>query len=140
MSFLRRVLMCVGPIVLASLDASLTVHGQLPEYWAGSFQIVQEHNPLAHAVLAWHPMAFAAGMMLWIAAFGAAILWLRVSWARAAALLVMFGHALGSMSWLLRWPYGLLYSIGLLVVVRLLAIPMVDLGQKTPTSTAAGDS
>jgi hypothetical protein len=98
---------------LTGLDYWLTLAGQAKEYWAGNHTRVKEGDPLLHALLAWHPMAFIAvnaaltlvfvGLILLTPRIVAAIFSIMVSllhWAGASTWLVMGGYRHGrELSW-----------------------------------------
>jgi len=114
----KRTGMCIGPAALAVVDAAVTLFGQSPGYWDG-FAIIHEHNPLAFLLLRLHPALFSVAVVVWIAAFVAAIHVLPVGLARVVAFLVMLSHAFGASTWLIQWPLGVLWVLALLLVVRL---------------------
>src|SRR5215831_14552590 len=112
--FGRRFLgFCLLPILLTALDYGLTLAGQAKEYWAGDYARVKEGDPLLHALLAWHPLAFIAvnaaltlgfvGLILLTPRIVAAIFSIMVSvlhWAGASSWLVLGGYRHGhELSW-----------------------------------------
>ena len=105
---------------MAVVDAALTLGGQAPEYWSDGYAFVREDNPIANWLLQLHPMAFVMGVILWMISFTAAVHRLPIGLARVTAFAVMFGHALGAASWLLRWHYGLVAVFVLLLAARAL--------------------
>jgi hypothetical protein len=112
--------MCAGPLVLVAIDAAVTLLGQTPEYWAGGWDVVREHNPLAYWLLRLGPGAFCLGVVLWAGLVVAAVHLLPVALARGTAFCVMFGHALAATTWLLRWHFGIILVVGLFLLVRTL--------------------
>jgi hypothetical protein len=98
-STLRRLWLCLPPL-LCCADVWLTLHGQSADYWRGVFSTVHELNPLARWCLLLHPLAFVAAAVLWGITFCAALLFAKRRWAGPLALLITFGHALGTASWL----------------------------------------
>lgn len=116
----ERSLICIGPLVLMGIDAALTVWGQSPDYWTGDWTVVREHNPLAYWILRLGPAAFCLAVVLWAGLVVAAIRLLPIGLARGVGFCVMFGHALGAATWLLRWRFGIILAVGLFVLVRAL--------------------
>jgi hypothetical protein len=111
----RRVVWCVGPALACLLDVLLTLHGQSTAYWHGAYEQVLELNPLASWVLQWHPLLFAAGGLVWLAAVVLLIVRLPRHLALPLAFVVQAAHTLGAASWLLRAGSG-----GLLAALVLL--------------------
>ena len=97
-----RLWLCCAPAALIALDVGLTLHGQPEAYWAGRYEGAVELNPPACWVLRQHPLLFAAGGLMWLAAVSALVLFLPGPLARAAALAAVCGHTLGAASWLAR--------------------------------------
>ncbi len=120
MAVSKRTWMCAGPVVMVVADAALTLVGQAPEYWLDGYSAVREDNAIGHWLLELHPVAFLLGVVLWTVLFAAAIHRLPIGWARVLAFGVMFGHAFGAATWLLRWPFGLLAVLGILLLARAL--------------------
>jgi hypothetical protein len=95
------------PLVLASLDAALTLAGQPPEYWRGDYARVNELSPTFNQLLAIHPLAFVAGFIGWLLAFTCLILLFPRTLALATSIAVAIGHTWGATTWLLyRFDYG----------------------------------
>lgn len=108
MRFQRRLLgLCIPPVMFAALDGALTLTGQSAEYWAGNYGRVNELSPTFNHLLAYHPLAFAAGSLAWMLVFCGMILLMPPMLALTTSIAVTVGHALGSMTWLLYWiPSG----------------------------------
>jgi hypothetical protein len=96
----------VVPAALIALDVGLTLAGQSPDYWRGHYAAADELNPPACWALQQHPLLFAAGGAVWLGAVSAGLLLLPRGWARATALAVVFGHTVGSASWLVLRGFG----------------------------------
>jgi hypothetical protein len=105
-------------VLFCALDTMLTLVGQESAYWAGDLSAVNEMNPVGRVLLAWHPAAFVAGIIIWMAVFCAATLWLRQPWP-VLVLVVAMAHAFGAATWLLFWdwpsPWGWVGAATLLV-------------------------
>jgi hypothetical protein len=102
----RRVVFCVGPVFACLLDVLLTLRGQPDAYWHGDYEQVMELNPLGSWCLQWHPLLFAAGGLVWLAAVVVLILRLPRHFALPLAFVVQAAHTLGAASWLLRAGSG----------------------------------
>ena len=61
--------LCIPPIVLCILDQSITLLGQHSQYWKGDYQTAMEGCPPFHWLLQQHPLAFEAGIAVWLALF-----------------------------------------------------------------------
>ncbi|MFO0873945.1 MAG: hypothetical protein U0575_08245, partial [Phycisphaerales bacterium] len=96
----RKLWLCLPPAVLCVIDQSVTLWWQPAAYWRGDYAMAREMNPHYGWLLRQHPLAFEAGVVAWIVAFSAAILWLPRRWAFACALAITFGHTWGAGGWL----------------------------------------
>jgi hypothetical protein len=99
--------LCLPPLAFSVLDGSLTLIGQSAEYWAGAYARVNESSPTFNHLLAAHPLAFAAGLLGWMAVFVGIILLLPDTFALVVSIAVTLGHAVGAATWVLwRFQYG----------------------------------
>jgi hypothetical protein len=62
----RFIGLCLPPVALCLLDATLTLTGQTEFYWAGDYSQVNEGSPTFHQLLSIHPLAFVAGQAVWL--------------------------------------------------------------------------
>jgi hypothetical protein len=121
----RRLLcLCLPPILVWSVDCTLTLCGQSAAYWAGSGtrstdgitslhhypSPVNEVAPTSRHLLTLHPLAFVAGAVLEMCILCSLILLLPPSLAVMACLAATLGHTWGATTWLSRLQYG--YQIG----------------------------
>lgn len=98
--FRRRFLgLCVPPLVLGSVDGSLTLVGQSSFYWENHLAI-NEANPIFAGLLQIHPVAFLAGAGAWLAMLCTMILVLPRLAALILSIAITFGHTIGSGKWL----------------------------------------
>ena len=104
-----------APIIVTVLDASLTLAGQASSYWSTRSPI-NEVNPVGYWFLSVHPLFFAFGIALWIALYGAAILFLPKYVALVLATAVTLGHTWGASTWLPLWAGVVLWIVSLLVL------------------------
>ena len=101
----RRLLgLCPVPVLLAVLDGWLTLYGQRPAFWAGDHSQVNEWTPGFHILLTHGPIAFIAGLAVWVLAFVGMILLLPPTLALAVCLGFTLGHAIGAFSWIVYYP------------------------------------
>jgi hypothetical protein len=114
--------LCIPPIVLCILDQSITLLGQHSQYWKGNYQTAMEGCPPFHWLLQQHPLAFEAGIAVWIALFSTVIL-LSPRWlAMAISIAIVVGHTWGTSTWLLlRFGQGYWLCIALFFMSGLLA-------------------
>ena len=118
--------LCLVPVLLAALDASLTLYGQPSDYWAGDYSQALEGTPGFRILLTHGPAAFIAGEAVWVLAFVGLILMLPSTLALAVCLQFTLGHTIGAFSWLDRLPHGrelpivinTMSAIGLAVGIR----------------------
>jgi hypothetical protein len=102
----RLIGLCLVPALLAVLDGSVTLIGQPPAYWAGDHSQVREGTPGFRVLLTYGPMAFVAGLAVWVFAFVGMILLLPSTLALAMCLMFTLGHAIGAFSWINTFPNG----------------------------------
>jgi hypothetical protein len=114
--------LCIPPIVLCILDQSITLLGQHSQYWKDNYQTAMEGCPPFHWLLQQHPLAFEAGIAVWIAFFSTVIL-LSPRWlAMAISIAIVIGHTWGTSTWLLlRFGQGYWLCIALFLMSGLLA-------------------
>lgn len=118
----RLVGLCLPPVAFAALDGGLTLAGQSTVYWSGEYRSVNEASPTFHHLLAIHPLAFVAGIAVWVAVFCGFILLVSETWALVASLTVTNGHAAGAATWLLwRFQYGYQAANGLFLLAAIAA-------------------
>jgi hypothetical protein len=83
-----------------SFDIGLTMHGQPTEYWAGDYSQTTEGAPFFRKLYQIHPLAAAAGDVLWAAII---LTWILLSPEVLAVILtiaIVFGHTAGGCTWL----------------------------------------
>ena len=90
------------PIAVCLLDVALTLYGQPNSYWQGDYGTVLEGNPVPRYFLEIHPLAFAVLVVFWITCFSVAILFLPRGWATRARRLIVIGHSIGAISWMIH--------------------------------------
>lgn len=113
--------LCLPPVLLCAFDNTVTLLGQSAEYWAGDYLRVNEASPTFHHLLQIHPLAFAVGIMAWMAVFVGIILLSPDILALIVSIAVTFGHAAGAATWLLwRFHYGYQAVNGLLLASAVL--------------------
>jgi len=99
------------------LDQLLTLWGQSAEYWQGRYEFTNESSPPFNWLLRQHPLAFEAGILVWIVLFCVAIVAVPRRLAMTLSMAIMIGHTWGATSWLmLRFANGYWLSIGLFLV------------------------
>ena len=125
----RFVGLCVPPLVLAAVDAALTLTGQSAEYWGGEFSRVNEGSPTFNQLLQVHPAAFVAGCLVWYLVFAVGILLLPRTLALVASLAITTGHTAGAASWLFyRLPIGYQLANGLFLASAILTVACMRWG------------
>jgi hypothetical protein len=102
--------LCLPPACFALLDGTLTLAGQSAAYWAGTHAEVNEASPTFHHLLAMGPLAFAAGMLVWIGVFVGIILLVPDTLALILCIAVTFGHTAGAATWIL-WRFQYSYQV-----------------------------
>ncbi len=106
----RFIGLCLPPIPFCLLDASLTLIGQSADYWGGDYARVNEASPTFNHLLAIHPLAFLAGIAVWLGVVVGFLLLVPDTLALIASIAVVFGHTIGAASWLL-WRFQYSYQL-----------------------------
>ncbi len=115
----RKYLLCAGPITCCMCDLIVTLWGQSSGYWAGDYGDVTEGNPIPRWLLQQHPGALVIAIIVWIATFSGAILWLSDRPANIIAGSVVLGHAFAVCTWWVNDGIpGILGIVCLLLFVR----------------------
>ena len=114
--------LCIPPIVLCILDQSITLIGQPSGYWRGHYELAIEGSPPFYWLLTHHPLAFEAGIAVWIALFSTVIL-LSPRWlAMGISIAIVIGHTWGTATWLFfRFAQGYWLCIVLFLASGILA-------------------
>lgn len=111
-------ILLVPPSLAAIADGLLTVAGQPDGYLSGDASTVREWNPVARYLLSFSPWAFAIGICCWIAILCITIFLLRDRNAVVLSLFVCAAHLVGVSTWLIRYPYGILWVFLLWICFR----------------------
>ena len=133
-----RLWVCVAPVALCLLDQSVTLAYQPAQYWAGDYLQAQEACPPFRWLLQSHPLAFEAGVAIWIAAFAVVIFALPRRAARTVALALVIGHTWGASSWIHEFvPAGYWVVIALFIGSAALTVATWDRADRGPTAAAS---
>ncbi|HEV3257016.1 MAG TPA: hypothetical protein VG013_09070 [Gemmataceae bacterium] len=124
---------------MCALDAGLTLIFQPAAYWAGQFEKVNEFSPLDRWMLMQHPLAFVAGVSVWITGISLVLLWLPTRASLALAVTLVLGNATGASWWIgARLPGGFWIGYGLFLVIAVLVVATwVQAGVLTPANKSA---
>lgn len=95
--------LCIPPLILLALDATLTLLGQPEAYWSGDYAHVKELNPAAWFLMGWHPVLFLAVVILIGGLITAVIFLLPRGHAYMLSLIASFLSAAGASSWLVEY-------------------------------------
>lgn len=99
--------LCLVPMLFCGLDATLTLVGQSPGYWAGDHSLVNEASPTFHDLLRLGPGYFLSGIVVWATIFVCLIVLAPDAAALVISIAVTFGHTVGAATWLLyRFEFG----------------------------------
>ncbi len=113
--------LCLAPVLFSCLDGTVTLVGQSAAYWGGNYAQVNEASPTFHHLLAIHPLAFLAGLMVWMSVFIGIILLLPDTLALIVSIAVTFGHTVGTATWFLyRFQFGYQVCNGLFLLAAVL--------------------
>src|SRR5262245_15517608 len=118
---LRRVRLWLVPVAFCAVDVTATLLGQPSDYWAGQRDQVREANPVADAILRWHPLAFVVGAVALMGVYVLLIERLPRNLARVASFVIVFLHAVGAATWFVRLGVvGYALAVGWLLLGSLL--------------------
>jgi hypothetical protein len=95
-----RLWLCIPIIITDLLDATVTMLGQPPEYWKGSYNLVSEFNPFARWLLTIHPIGIAIYTILDIAAISTLIILLPLMISKTLSAFWAIGSAKAIYNWL----------------------------------------
>lgn len=115
MKQVERAWLCFPALLLYCCDVTITLASQRPAFWAGTFDAVEEGNPLARSLLLFGPWAFVAVATCGAAGYSAIIFFAHRSLAVTLSFGLTFAHALCAAYWLPR--HG---TIGIVAAVLLL--------------------
>ena len=120
---LRKFELVVYPTFAACLDGLLTIVGQPDSYSRGDLPSAHELNPIGFLFLSASPVVFGIGLLIWVAAFGLMIAVSKKPFAGRGSLIISGLHIFGASTWLIRYPYGLVWTILLISAFRFLVVP-----------------
>jgi len=92
--------LCVPIIVTDLLDATVTMLGQPKEYWAGSYDLVNEFNPIARWLLTIHPIGIVIYTILDIAIISILVIFLPLIISKTLSAFWAIGSAKAIYNWL----------------------------------------
>ena len=134
--FTRRLLtLCLPPLLVWSVDCTLTLRGQPEAYWATRpaqttdginslhsypAKRVNEVNPTSRYLLKWHPLAYIAGSLLEMVILCSLILLLPSSLALMTCLAATIGHTWGATTWIARLHNGFQIGNGFFLLVAVI--------------------
>jgi len=118
----QRLWLCVAPWIFCMIDQGITLQLQSPEYWAGDYSQANEANPWFNWLLRQHPLYFEVGILLWVAVFTLAVVFLPRLLAMIGCVAIVLGHTWGACTWLLWMPFGywmvlLMFLMGAIAIV-----------------------
>ena len=125
------------PMAASVVDVTMTLVGQGSRYWSGDFGTVDEFNPLARLLLAWHPGAFVAAAGAWWVALLVALFRLNPRLSLAIAFIVTFLHGIAAAGWMVRLyeiPGAVVAVLFLIALERLLSRSWTNAGQLSAIS------
>jgi hypothetical protein len=96
---LKRLWLCLPPVVLCGFDGCITLWGQPAAYWEHGFTTVREGNPLAAWLLGIHPLAFAAAGIPYVLLVTGVICILPLRWSAVIAALIALAHGVAVLVW-----------------------------------------
>jgi hypothetical protein len=99
---MNRLRLSAGPLTFCVLDATLTLIGQPEAYWTGDRLAAREANPLGLWLLHLDPLAFVAGVGVALGVYALLLVRAPVNLARVIAFVILFLHAVGAATWLVR--------------------------------------
>jgi len=127
----RKIPLCIPPLILCLIDQTITLIGQTPAYWSGDYSNAREGNPWFSWLLRQHPLAFEAGILLWIVVFTCAILFLPRFVSMVLSVAIVLGHTWGTASWLcLKYTHGYWYTIGVFILSSIVIVVSWEIFQK----------
>lgn len=134
-----RVWLCFPALLLFCCDVTITLGSQHAVFWAGSYEAVEEGNPLARLLLLLGPWPFVAAAICWALAFSVLMLRGPRSWAVVVSFVLTFSHALGTACWLLRHGvFGMLAAVAVLFAAERILAWSWNKSQQIATNDTGG--
>ena len=115
MRFHRSAWLCIPPTAACWADVAMTLAGQQGRYWNGDYTVVREFNPLARALLQYHPLTFVAAAVVSSLVVAVVVLKWRSRLAIPLAFAVTFCHAVAAAAWLLEYGAAGLLGAGVVL-------------------------
>ena len=118
-----RLWLCLPIIITDILDATVTMLGQPPEYWNGSYKLVSEFNPTARCLLTIHPIGIVIYTILDIAVISTLIIILPLMISKTLSAFWAIGSAKAIYNWLVGplqmgwWVSNLVILIPTIILV-----------------------
>jgi len=124
MSSNGKLLLLLPPVVSAIVDATLTLCGQADGYWARTQVPIYEVNPIGYYLLSLSPLAFIAGISVWILVVGLVLLLAPPPISKWMSLAIFLTHLFAASTWIMRFDYGVWWAVLMFVVARVLVHPV----------------
>ena len=112
----HHLILAIAPAFACVIDASLTLHGQSADYWAGDTTVVNEMSPEPRKLLMISPWLFMLVVAGWIGANGFFVVCTRRLPATVFACTVTIAHISGAATWIL-WSFQYGYQICMLLKI-----------------------
>ena len=97
---IRRLSLCIPPILLFILDITLTLLGQPEEYWAGNYDMARERSPEVRRVMQTDPVLLFVMIAVWIGVIVFLIRVLPQTLAELFSVATTVAHTAAASSWL----------------------------------------
>jgi len=124
MSSNGKLLLLLPPVVSAIVDATLTLCGQADGYWARTQVPIYEVNPIGYYLLSLSPLAFIAGISVWILVVVLVLLLAPTRISKWMSLAIFLTHLFAASTWIMRFDYGVWWAVLMFVVARVLVHPV----------------
>lgn len=96
---LNRLWLCAPFLVVALIDAGITLYGQSELYWKGQHSDPNELFSIFAIALYYGPLAYIGVYSVWLTVFSVVIIFLPELLAKGLSLALVNGHTFGTMSW-----------------------------------------
>ena len=124
MSSNGKLLLLLPPVVSAIVDAALTLCGQADGYWAGTQVPIFEVNPIGYYLLSLSPLAFIAGISVWILVVILVLLLAPTPISKWMSLAIFLTHLFAASTWIMRFDHGLYWAVLMFVAARVIVHPI----------------
>jgi hypothetical protein len=117
----KKLRLCLPPLILCTFDSVVTLWNQPRAYWLGDYASAFEGNPIVYRLLAWSPLAYETGLILWLLIVTTTIALLPKRFAVTLSIAITFGHLWGVLGGIMfKMYYGFWICLAIIALTGFL--------------------